>query len=263
MALVDHDSWDIEYEGCERLRHQLLVYLNQRQQHNPKASQYVQLTGSITSGLEQLEKDMKHLKVVLDNAITWETSPEEELQQRRIDWDRLTSQLREIREKFANSTRSNVLAAASTSAWQDQALAPGQSSSTLDVETLKQRKIEMLEQQNQGLEVLSATLSRQRQLATQLGNEVEDQNSGYAPIAAQPLLIPLSSQTSWTIWPMPWTAWRRACSGRPRALVRSTGGTAPGAIGWSSSPCLWPLSSWSSSSGHHLFQFVKSHCFIL
>ncbi|XP_016924444.4 syntaxin-8 [Drosophila suzukii] len=177
MALVDHDSWDIEYEGCERLRHQLLVYLNQRQQLNPKASQYVQLTGSITSGLEQLEKDMKHLKVVLDNAITWETSPEEELQQRRIDWDRLTSQLREIREKFANSTRSNVLAAASTSAWQDQALAPGQSSSTLDVETLKQRKIEMLEQQNQGLEVLSATLSRQRQLATQLGNEVEDQNN--------------------------------------------------------------------------------------
>ncbi|XP_037720986.1 syntaxin-8 [Drosophila subpulchrella] len=177
MALVDHDSWDIEYEGCERLRHQLLVYLNQRQQLNPKASQYVQLTGNITSGLEQLEKDMKHLKVVLDNAITWETSPEEELQQRRIDWDRLTSQLREIREKFANSTRSNVLAAASTSAWQDQALSPGQSSSTLDVETLKQRKIEMLEQQNQGLEVLSATLSRQRQLATQLGNEVEDQNN--------------------------------------------------------------------------------------
>ncbi|XP_016966069.1 syntaxin-8 [Drosophila biarmipes] len=177
MALVDHDSWDIEYEGCERLRHQLLVYLNQRQQLNPRASQYVQLTGSITSGLEQLEKDMKHLKVVLDNAITWETSPEEELRQRRIDWDRLTSQLREIREKFANSTRSNVLAAASTSAWQDQALAPGQSSTALDVETLEQRKIEMLEQQNQGLEVLSATLSRQRQLATQLGNEVEDQNS--------------------------------------------------------------------------------------
>ncbi|XP_016999930.1 syntaxin-8 [Drosophila takahashii] len=179
MALVDHDSWDIEYEGCERLRHQLLVHLNQRQQISPKASQYVQLTGSIQAGLEQLAKDVKHLKVVLDNAVTWETSPEEELQQRRIDWERLTSQLREIREKFANSTRSNVLAAASSSAsaWQDQDLAAGQGRTALDVETLKQRKIEMLEQQNQGLEVLSATLSRQRQLATQLGNEVEDQNN--------------------------------------------------------------------------------------
>lgn len=180
MALVDHDSWDIEYEGCERLRHQLLVYLNQRQQLNPRTSQFVQLTSSIQTGIEQLAKDMKHLKVVLDNAITWETSPEEELQQRRIDWDRLTSQLREIREKFANSSRSNV-PAASGSAWQDQDLGPGQSNSSrntaLDVEALKQKKTEMLAQQNEGLEVLSATLSRQRQLATQLGNEVEDQNN--------------------------------------------------------------------------------------
>ncbi|EDW94827.1 syntaxin-8 [Drosophila yakuba] len=180
MALVDHDSWDIEYEGCERLRHQLLVYLNQRQQLNQKASSYVQLSSSIQTGIEQLAKDVKHLKVVLDNAITWETSPEEELQQRRIDWDRLTSQLREIREKFANSTRSNVLAT-SGSAWQDQDLLPGQSNpsrnTALDVEALKQRKTEMLAQQNEGLEVLSATLSRQRQLATQLGNEVEDQNN--------------------------------------------------------------------------------------
>ncbi|KAI8041722.1 syntaxin-8 isoform X2 [Drosophila gunungcola] len=183
MALVDHDSWDIEYEGCERLRHQLLVHLNQRQQLNRfnRTSKYDQLTASIESGLEQLSKDMKHLKVVLDNAITWETSPEEELQQRRIDWDRLTSQLREIREKFTNSSRSNVVAAASGSVWQDQDLVSGPGSSSrdtaLDVEALKQRKIEMLEQQNQGLEVLSATLSRQRQLATQLGNEVEDQNN--------------------------------------------------------------------------------------
>ncbi|XP_016980707.1 syntaxin-8 [Drosophila rhopaloa] len=181
MALVDHDSWDIEYEGCERLRHQLLVHLNQRQQLNSRASEYDRLTASIESGLEQLSKDMKHLKVVLDNAITWETSPEEELQQRRIDWDRLTSQLREIREKFTKSSRSKDVTTASGSAWQDQDLVSGQGSSSrdtaLDVETLKQRKIEMLEQQNQGLEVLSATLSRQRQLATQLGNEVEDQNN--------------------------------------------------------------------------------------
>ncbi|EDX10745.1 syntaxin-8 [Drosophila simulans] len=180
MALVDHDSWDIEYEGCERLRHQLLVYLNQRQQLNQKTSQFVQLTSSIQTGIEQLSKDVKHLKVVLDNAITWETSTEEELQQRRIDWDRLTSQLREIREKFANSSRSNV-PAASVSAWQDQDLGPGHSNSSrntaLDVEALKQKKTEMLAQQNEGLEVLSATLSRQRQLATQLGNEVEDQNN--------------------------------------------------------------------------------------
>ncbi|KAH8379341.1 hypothetical protein KR009_004256 [Drosophila setifemur] len=179
MALVDHDSWDIEYEGCERLRHQLLVHLNQRQQLTPKDTKYMQLTASVKSGLEQMHKDVNHLKVVLDNAVTWETSPEEELMQRRIDFDRLTSQLREINEKFVNSSRSNVLAnssASSSSAWQDQG--PSISRATpMDAESLKQRKAEILEDQNRGLETLSATLSRQREQASQLGNEMEDQNN--------------------------------------------------------------------------------------
>ncbi|KAH8259644.1 hypothetical protein KR026_008241 [Drosophila bipectinata] len=177
MALVDHDSWDIEYEGCERLRHQLLVHLNQRQQLNPNDAKYLQLTASVKSGLEQLGKDVKHLKVVLDNAVTWETSPEEELEQRRIDFDRLTFQLREINEKFVKSSRSNVLAASpgvsSPSVWQNQ----DQGNRPTDVDTLKLRQAEMLENQNRGLDALSATLSRQRILATQLGNEVEDQNN--------------------------------------------------------------------------------------
>ncbi|KAH8340364.1 hypothetical protein KR074_005635 [Drosophila pseudoananassae] len=177
MALVDHDSWDIEYEGCERLRHQLLVHLNQRQQLNPHDAKYLQLTASVKSGLEQLGKDVKHLKVVLDNAVTWETSPEEELEQRRIDFDRLSFQLREINEKFVNSSRSNVLAASpgvsSPSVWQNR----DQGNPPMDVDTLKLRQAEMLENQNRGLDALSATLSRQRVLATRLGNEVEDQNS--------------------------------------------------------------------------------------
>ncbi|XP_017135897.1 syntaxin-8 [Drosophila miranda] len=178
MALVDHDSWDIEYEGCERLRHQLLVQLHQRQQlGQPKEKEYIQLTDSIKTGLEQLGKDVKHLKVVLDNAITWETSPQEELQQRRIDWDKLTSQLREINQKFTNSTRSNVLGAFSGSAWQEQGRPPAPRETPIDVETLKLRQAEMLEDQNRGLDALSATISRQRSLATQLGNEVEDQNN--------------------------------------------------------------------------------------
>lgn len=178
MSLVDHDSWDIEFEGCERLRHQLLVLLNQRRQQepNPKSPEYVKLTSSIQSGLEQLRKDVIHLKVVLDNAITWETSPEEELQQRRISYDKLTSQLREIDAKFTSSTRSNQLGPSTSSAWQNAGLTAAPSIPH-DVEALKRIQGEIIDDQNRGLEVLSATISRQRQLAVVLGNEVEDQNN--------------------------------------------------------------------------------------
>ena len=45
-----------------------------------------------------------------------------------------------------------------------------------DVESLKQHQIEVMEQQKRGLDVLSQTISRQRALASQLGNEVHEQN---------------------------------------------------------------------------------------
>ncbi|XP_034111623.1 syntaxin-8 [Drosophila albomicans] len=179
MSLVDHDSWDIEYEGCERLRHQLLVQLNQRRQHetSPNSTEYVKLTGSIHSGLEQLNKDVSHLKVVLDNAITWETSPESELQQRRIDWDKLTSELRVITTQFNTSTRADQAALSSSSVWQNAGPSNPTPNRNLDAESMKRLQTEMLENQNRGLEVLSATIGRQRELATVLGNEVEDQNN--------------------------------------------------------------------------------------
>lgn len=47
---------------------------------------------------------------------------------------------------------------------------------TNDVQALKQHQIDILEEQNRGLETLSQTLSRQKNLATQLGQEVEEQN---------------------------------------------------------------------------------------
>ncbi|XP_034483398.1 syntaxin-8 [Drosophila innubila] len=181
MSLVDHDSWDIEYEGCERLRHQLLVQLNERRQlqSSPTSREYVKLTNSIESGLEQLRKDVNRLKVVLNNAITWETSPETELQQRRISFDKLTSQLREIELKFTSSTRANQLATSSGSVWQNAgataaAATPGRPT---DVESLKRMQAEILEEQNRGLEALSRTIGRQRDMAIVVGNEVETQNT--------------------------------------------------------------------------------------
>ncbi|EDV95792.1 probable syntaxin-8B [Drosophila grimshawi] len=182
MSLVDHDSWDIEHEGCERLRRKILGQLNDRRQLLVNSREYVQLTDSIQIGIEQLRKDLKHLRVMLDNAITWETSPQHELQQRRINWDKLESQLREIDAIFTSSTRANQLAQTTTSGsfWQaagsNDAPAPPHPPPPHDVVSLQQRQAEILDHQNRGLEALSATISRQRSLATQLGQEVEDQN---------------------------------------------------------------------------------------
>ncbi|XP_030380112.1 syntaxin-8 [Scaptodrosophila lebanonensis] len=171
MALVDHDSFEIEYEGCERMLHQVRTQLHNRQQiREPTLPAYKQLSLSIHSGLDQLRKDVAHLQVVQDNAITWETSTPDELERRRRVLAKLSSQLQEAVEKFKGTSN------AAGSFWDNE----GPSSSAdipTDVKTLKQRQAEMMKQQDNSLEVLSATISRQREIATRLGNEVEDQNT--------------------------------------------------------------------------------------
>lgn len=171
-----HIYRDIEYEGCERLRHQLLGLLHKRRQLDATVAtpEYAKLTNSIDTSREQLAKDVKHLKVVLDNAITWESCPEYELQQRRINYDKLNSDLRSI-DATLNSN-SAYPSSSSSSVWQQMgttaAIAP-----PTDVASLKLTQAAILEQQDRGLEALSATISRQRQLATQVYDEVDDQHN--------------------------------------------------------------------------------------
>lgn len=102
--------------------------------------------------------------------------------------DALQSQRQILQNKYTNTTRNDRAALLesnwpSTSATRDVAdTADEDSAAIIDVERLKQAQIDMMEQQNQGLETLSQTLARQRALATQLGQEVEDQN-GRKPLA--------------------------------------------------------------------------------
>lgn len=166
---------DIEFEGCERLRHQLLGLLHKRRQLGGAIAspEYAKLTNSIDVSREQLAKDVKHLKVVLDNAITWESCSEHELQQRRINFDKLNSDLRSI-DATINSTHPS---SSSTSVWQQMGTTAAAAAPPSDIVSLKLTQAAILEEQDRGLEALSATLSRQRQLATQVYEEVDDQHN--------------------------------------------------------------------------------------
>ncbi|ALC43566.1 Syx8 [Drosophila busckii] len=153
MALVDHDSWDIAYEGCERVCQQMLTQLQQQ----PQAESATETK----SKLERLRKDVSHLNIIIDLGTEFGTetnaSTEFKLTQRRQKWEKLAAQLRELDAYYTKT----ITAASRPN----------------NVDELRQHQAQMLEEQNRGLEVLSATISRQRNLATQLGNEVEDQNN--------------------------------------------------------------------------------------
>jgi len=86
----------------------------------------------------------------------------------------LQTELKYLRVKFNYTAKDELFEKAASPSTGRIADAP--IIDTSDVNILKQRQIDLLEQQNQGLDLLSNTISRQRSLATQLGQEVEDQH---------------------------------------------------------------------------------------
>lgn len=106
-------------------------------------------------------------------------SSSDELERRQRQLDGLEKQRQQLQQKFSQSIRSDrsALLENSTSrvlVEEDSDAAP--IIDTHDIQALKQQQISILEEQNRGLDTLSQTISRQRQLASQLGQEVDDQN---------------------------------------------------------------------------------------
>lgn len=165
----------------------------QQRQHlggPPNSPEYVHLSSTIDLQLDQLRHDVNHLKSLIDNATLWGTRSEEELKERNELYDKLNEQLYDLECRFSKNTHANKVPIEGRSSghpvrynhpkWatdEQVAAAAREANRPTSMSAARQTQAEIMEQQNRGLEVLSATISRQRDLATQLGNEVEDQNN--------------------------------------------------------------------------------------
>uniref|UniRef100_A0A1A9W7L5 t-SNARE coiled-coil homology domain-containing protein n=1 Tax=Glossina brevipalpis TaxID=37001 RepID=A0A1A9W7L5_9MUSC len=192
MALVDVDSWVTEYDSCSRLSRTLFYKLNQRDNYQNPSLEYNSLTSSIKVGLKQFDNELQQLKSKLNEATKERSVPFEEIGRRQRQIDILQFQRQKIQKEYIYNhpaeVQSETLAASSTGIRSSDRTIhinrndvenDGEATATIDTndaEQLKQHQIAILEQQNTDLDILSQTISRQRALATQFGQEVEDQN---------------------------------------------------------------------------------------
>ncbi|XP_037938377.1 syntaxin-8 [Teleopsis dalmanni] len=167
MALIDVDSWQTEYDACIRLNDKIATELNQRTSTDLQASEYQNLSASIQVGLKQFANELQQLKYKLDVAAKNRSITFENIESRQTQVDTLQSQLQQLQAKVAKTSIQHNSRHGSS---QPAVIASN------GIEDLRQKQIQILEDQNRGLESLSQTISRQRELATQLGLEVEDQN---------------------------------------------------------------------------------------
>ncbi|XP_014089471.2 syntaxin-8 [Bactrocera oleae] len=182
MALLDVDSWSRECEACSALNQNILQKLELREKRQKKSLEYNRLTTAIQTELKQFEGEVKELNQKLKLLEDARSIEPDELYQRKQQVEALQNQLAQVHRKVTQDTRgerAELFAQPPNNLNNRSASSNGNANPTendSDVNALKQRQIDILENQNRGLEVLSQTISRQRNIASQLGNEVENQN---------------------------------------------------------------------------------------
>ncbi|XP_011180592.2 uncharacterized protein LOC105211035 [Zeugodacus cucurbitae] len=182
MSLLDVDSWSRECEACSTLNQNIIQKLQLREKRQKNSQEYNRLTTAIQTELKQFEGEVKELNQKLTLLEGTRSIEPDELYRRKQQVDDLQTQLAQVNRKVTQDTRGEraELFAQPPHSLINQPAGPNGSSipaeSVGDVNVLKQHQIDILERQNRGLEVLSQTISRQRSLASQLGQEVENQN---------------------------------------------------------------------------------------
>lgn len=107
-----------------------------------------------------------------------------ESKRRKFQLETLQSKLIGLEKQFRSvdgpSSRSQLLQG-SSSLWDDDdddvpIIQPDPANNSQSVQSLRQQQVRILDDQNQGLESLSKIISRQKDLALQIGDEVDLQN---------------------------------------------------------------------------------------
>jgi len=185
MSLVDIDTWITEFEASERLSRDLQAQIIYRNEQPKLSVEYSKLSATIRIRLKQLSSELEQLDQKLEqNSVNGKMTVGES-KRRKYQLETLQSKLLQLETQFRNvdgsSSRSQLLQG-SSSLWDDDdddeddvpIIRPNDNSQS--VQSLRQQQVRIIDDQNQGLESLSKILSRQKDLALKLGDEVDLQN---------------------------------------------------------------------------------------
>lgn len=182
MALIniDGDPWLSDLDACERLSNEIQSQLVARNREGQLSRQYSSISGQVRVRLKQFGSELEQLNKKLSYISSSLTSAEAERRQRQVEG--LQSKLVQLQRQFssveASAERASLFASGSSRLFDDDdddpALIKPESSYT--VADLRAQQTRILEDQNEGLDALSKVISRQKELATRIGGEVDRHN---------------------------------------------------------------------------------------
>lgn len=180
MINIDGDPWLSDLDACERLSNEIQSQLVARNREGQLSRQYSSISGQVRVRLKQFGSELEQLNKKLSYISSSLTSAEAERRQRQVEG--LQSKLVQLQRQFssveASAERASLFASGSSRLFDDDdddpALIKPESSYT--VADLRAQQTRILEDQNEGLDALSKVISRQKELATRIGGEVDRHN---------------------------------------------------------------------------------------
>lgn len=182
MALIniDGDPWLSDLDACERLSNDIQSQLVARNRQGQLSREYSLISGQVRVRLKQLGSELEQLSNKLKYISGTLTSAEAERRQRQVE--ALQSKHFQLQKQFntvdSSAERASLFTSGNNRLFDDDdddpALIKPESSYT--VADLRSQQTKILEDQNEGLDALSKVISRQKVLASQIGNEVDIHN---------------------------------------------------------------------------------------
>ncbi|KAE8742354.1 hypothetical protein FOCC_FOCC012154 [Frankliniella occidentalis] len=196
---VDGDPWLREHEACEKLFREIAAQLSERDSQIPSSAAYGKLSASIRVRLRQFEVEVQQLRgklfLVTDMILmkcvkyltfSWFRTPHEAERRKRLV-EHLESGIRQLQQRFSTRNResddnrsqlltnragsSNVFADMGTTGWGNEP-----DSDTFDVARAQSMTQQVIREQDAGLEELAKIISRQKDIARTIGDEVDVHN---------------------------------------------------------------------------------------
>ncbi|XP_071446217.1 syntaxin-8 [Hetaerina americana] len=192
MALISvgEDTWAIEHEGCEKLYREIMEQFTLRSQELKTSVEYARISSSIRFRMKQFSSEVFQLKDKIMEASLSRSITQQEAERRSRLVEVLKSKERQLQELFNERKHSALVggraarpfADMGVSGWrddEDEENAIGGSdlpSSEYSINEIRQQQQAVVRVQDEGLDVLSKVISRQKELAKVIGNEVDVQN---------------------------------------------------------------------------------------
>ncbi|XP_025090109.1 syntaxin-8-like isoform X2 [Pomacea canaliculata] len=174
------DSWLSEYESCSLMGQKIMETINERNKHSRTSSNYTKLSANVRTSLRQFSNDLNRLKQNLIRASSSYHITQREVERRQQMLDSLLTKEKHIDQAFKNDSGDSRRAllnpqsedfGSTSDPW-----GQGDPLENVSNTELQSQQQQILDEQDRGLDALSRVIGRQKQMAIDIGNEVDSQN---------------------------------------------------------------------------------------